>query len=48
MHPDRTPAEWHAYVRSAPNLAAAMERLEEAVVAGVDADAMLREQDADS
>ena len=51
MRDDRIPAgpaDWHAYVRSAPNLAAAMERLEDAVLAGADPAALLREQDADA
>ena len=29
-------AEWHAYIRSAPNFAEAQTRIEQAVAAGVD------------
>lgn len=31
-----TPAEWHAYIKSAPNFAVAAVRIERAVAAGVD------------
>lgn len=31
-----TPAEWHAYIHSAPDFSTSQDRMEEAVAAGVD------------
>jgi hypothetical protein len=39
-----TVAQWDAYIRSAPNFAVAQGRMEEAVAAGVDFTALLKEQ----
>lgn len=39
MNP-KTPAEWHTYIQAAPNFAAATDRMQEAVNAGVDFAAM--------
>lgn len=39
-----TPAEWDAYIGSAPSFADAQDRMEEAVASGVDFAAMLAAQ----
>ena len=44
---NRTAAEWHAYIRAAVSFAAAQDRMEEALSAGVDFATMLCAQDAD-
>ncbi len=39
-----SPAEWHAYIRSAPTFAESQDRMAEALAAGVNFEALLAEQ----
>lgn len=39
-----TPADWHAYIRSAPTYADSQDRMQEAVAAGVDFAALIAAQ----